>query len=170
MKTKNRQTDILFLAVGAIGVLLLCAWLSSPTRAAPMIPPPIPTMTLTPAPKPTSPPSTGGLIELQAQFPQTWPWDEVHGQELWTIVQWRDDKGYWRDVEGWQGTLDAIATGEDGDVVGYKTWWVAKTDSNRGPFRWVVYKSRDGAALVRSESFYLPDATSKTVIEVALKP
>jgi len=160
--------------VGVIGALLVSVWLSSLMGAAAAPPPPlppIPTVTLTPAPKPTSPPPTGSFIELHVQFPRTWPWDEAHWQELWTVVQWQDDEGLWRNVEGWQGTLDDVAAGEGGGVVGYKTWWVARADSGKGPFRWVIYKSRGGAALATSESFYLPDAAGETVkVEVSLSP
>jgi hypothetical protein len=162
----------LALVVGIVGALLASMWLSSLTRAtASQLPPlpPIPTATYTPVPRPTSPPPTGGFIELHAQFPQAWPWAEVHWQELWTVVQWQDDKGKWYNVEGWQGRLDDVATGKDGGVVGYKKWWVAKGDSGKSPFRWAVYKKQGGAALAASESFSLPGSAGKTVIiEVSL--
>lgn len=161
------------LIVAAIGVLL-SAWVASLSlvAAAQPPPPPLPPIPPTPAPKPTSPPATGGLIELHTQFPGTWPWSEIHWQELWTVVQWQDAKGVWRNVEGWQGTLDGVRTDEDGRVVGYKTWWAANKDLGRGPFRWVVYKSRGNyRPMVISESFNLPDAANKTVkVEVSLGP
>jgi hypothetical protein len=162
----------LALAVGVIGALLASVWLSSLIEAAAAPPPPlppIPTATSTPVPKPTSPPATGSLIELHVRFPQAWPWDRMHWQELWTVVQWQDDQGLWRNVEGWQGTLDSVATGEDGGIVGYKKWWVAHGDSGKGPFRWVVSKSQGGAPLSTSASFSLPESAGKTVlIEVSL--
>jgi hypothetical protein len=162
----------LVLAAGIIGALLASLWLSSVTRAtASQLPPlpPIPTATFTPVPKPTSPPPTGSFIELHARFPRAWPWTEVHWQELWTVVQWQDDRGKWINVEGWQGRLDDVAAGEDSGVLGYKKWWVAAGDSGKGPFRWVVYKSQGGAALATSGFFSLPDSVGKTVIiEVSL--
>jgi hypothetical protein len=88
---------------------------------------------------------------------------------LWTVVQWQDDKGKWTDVEGWQGTLDDVAIGEDGGVEGYKKWWVARSDAGKGPFRWVVYRSQGGAALATSEPFALPKSAGETgIIEVSL--
>jgi hypothetical protein len=171
-KQKNFYFRHLVLIAGVIGALLASMWLSSlPITTAGQLPPlpPVPTATLTPMPKPTSPPATGSFIELHIQFPQAWPWDKVHWQELWTVVQWQDDQGLWRNVEGWQGTLDNVMTGEDRDVVGCKKWWVAKGDLGKGPFRWVVYKSQGGAALATSEAFYLPDTLGETVrIDVAL--
>ena len=70
---------------------------------------PIGTRTPTPTPKPVinisisdpvkSP--DGGLIELQAQFAETWSNAGIHWQELWTVVQWQDEWDNWQDVEGW---------------------------------------------------------------------
>jgi hypothetical protein len=117
------------------------------------------------------------LIELRVQFPQTWPWGEVHWQKLWTVVQWQDEAdwanpgGVWRDVEGWQGELEEIAIGEVGEVVGKRLWWVAKANLGKGPFRWQVYQGKGDALLVTSEPFYLPDIKGQTrVVEVSLAP
>ena len=75
-------------------------------------------------------------------------------------------RGYWRDVAGWQGTLDSV---EDG--AGTKTWWVAKNDLGRGPFRWRVYRSQTGWLLITSEQFYLPGLNGGAVtVEVSLGP
>ncbi len=171
---KNKQMYVFLLAVGVIGVLL-SAWPSSSTRATAMIPPPIPTMTSTPEPTATPVPVTGSLIELQAEFPQAWPWDEAHWQELWAVVQWQDDTAWldpeeeWRDVEGWQGTLDEVALDVDGSIVGKKTWWVAKEDLGTGPFRWLVYRSQGGRLLGVSDTFDLPEIVNRiTIMEVTL--
>ena len=87
-------------------------------------------------------------------------------QDLWTVVQWRDDRGYWHNVEGWQGTLDEVQDG-----VGEKVWWVAEADLGKGPFRWLVYQERDGRLLVASDSFYLPsDVGRVALVEVAVLP
>ena len=172
MKQKLLYAQCILVAT-IIGALLLSVWLSLAGQSALALPPPLPTMTPTPAPRPTSPlppPVTGGLIELQAQFPQTWPWDEAHWQALWTVVQWQD-KGNWYDVEGWQGTLDEAAFDATGNVVGKKMWWVAKGDLGTGPFRWQVYRSQGGRLLVTSDTFDLPEAVNRiTVVEVALSP
>jgi hypothetical protein len=173
-KQEKSYAPRLGLVVGAIGALLAGMWLSSLiwVAAAPPPPlPPVPTATFTPIPRPTAPPITGSFIELHAQFPQAWPWREAHWQELWTIVQWQDGQGAWHNVEGWQGTLDSVVVKEDGGVIGYKTWWVAEDDLGKGPFRWVIYNGRGGAALATSKSFYLPGALGEIVnIHVTLNP
>lgn len=118
---------------------------------------PQPTSTPYPTPRPRL---SGGQIDLHVQFPPTWPWDSVHWQDVWTVVQWQDTWGNWHDVEGWQGTLDKVVStesGNDGDVVGQKTWWVAESDLGKGPFRWTVYQSEGGQLIGASEPFQLPD-------------
>ena len=108
-----------------------------------------------------------GFIELRVRFPQAWPWKGTHWQNLWTVVQWQDDRGVWHDVEGWQGSLDEAVTGEDGTVVGHKTWWVAHDDLGKGPFRWQVRRDKQGAPIGTSETFDLPfQRRVSTTIEV----
>ena len=111
---------------------------------------------------------TGGLIELHVQFPEaiSYQW-----QELWTVVQWLDEWGRWRDVEGWQGTLYHVTTGENGEIVGKGAWHVAEDDLGGGPFRWRVYRSKGGWLLAQSDEFDLPAAVGETVtVEVSLAP
>ncbi len=135
--------------------LLVAAWLPVPAQAARLALPPRPTPVL-PAPS-SSTSEDEGYIGLRVQSAQA---------DLWTVVQWQDRSGVWHDVEGWQGTLDEIVNGE-----GNKVWWVGKADMSTGPFRWLVYQNRKGKLLVKSESFYLPHATSETVqVEVSLAP
>jgi len=105
-----------------------------------------------------------GVIELQVHFPSTWPWNEVHWQELWTVAQWQDNEGRWRDVEGWRGTLDRVVVDEEEQVVGRKTWWVAESDLGRGPFRWRVYRSQGGRLLATSDEFTLPETVAVEVV------
>ena len=169
MKKQSSSPISQFAAIaGAMGVLLVGIWILSLPLVAAAPPPPLPPPLPTSAPQPTSPPPTGGFIELQVQFPQTWPWADVHWQELWVVVQWQDDRGLWHDVEGWQGTLEDV-TLEEGVVFGYKRWWVANTELAKGPFRWQAYREREGASLGVSEPFHLPDATGKTVqVEVSV--
>ena len=94
-------------------------------------------------------------------FPQTlsYPW-----RDLWTVVQWKDEKGVWRDVEGWRGTLDQVADG-----VGTKTWWVGEKHLGAGPFRWKIYRYKGGWLVATSGEFNLPAAVNRaTTVEVSL--
>ena len=68
------------------------------------------------------------------------------------MVQWQDAFGAWHDMEGWQGTFD------EGNK---KTWWVAKADFGKGPFRWTV--TQRCKMLASSEAFYLPTVTGQVV-------
>ena len=113
----------------------------------------------------------GGYIRLGVRFSQAWPWASAPWQDLWTIVQWQDDKGYWHEVEGWQGGLDGVAIGESGEVIGKQVWWVAESDLGKGPFRWLICQGEGGRRLATSESFDLPGSEGRTVqVEVSLSP
>lgn len=105
----------------------------------------------------------GARLQVHALFSDSWPWDELHWQNVWTTIQWYDGKDAWYDVAGWQGNLDAIAQGEAG-WVGTKEWWVGKDNLGTGPFRWVIYESQGGPVLVTSEAFNLPETAGKTLI------
>ena len=121
-------------------------------------PKPSPAPTPTPVPTPSSKPvPSGGFIKLCVQFLQTF---DVPWHQLWTVVQWQDDRDGWHDVEGWRGTLDEVEDNE-----GKKMWWVAKDGFGDGPFRWMLYQS-EGIDVLLSQSapFHLPDAAGKTVI------
>ena len=171
-KYKNSYARRLALMACAMGVLLVGVWMLSLSQATAAPPPPLPA-TFTPTPtRASAKPATGGSIELQAQFSQAWPWDTMHWQELWTVVQWQNNAGEWRTVTGWQGTLDDVVVGGDGGVVGYKMWWVVNADLGKGPFRWMVYKSQgDTMPMVTGDLFDLPDAANTTVtVEVSLFP
>ena len=48
--------------------------------------------------------------------------------------------------------------------MGYKTWWVAKSDLAKGPFRWMVYRSKGGSLLEQSSAFYLPTFVGERVV------
>jgi len=59
--------------------------------------------------------------------------------------------------------------GDDGIVVGHKTWWIAKSHLGAGPFRWVIYRQKGGGEIAASAPFYLPDVSGRRVtVEVAL--
>jgi len=137
----------------------LTAVQAGPHRLPPLPPRPTPVQ---PAPR-----FTGGFIELRVRFPQAWPWKGTHWQNLWTVVQWQDDRGVWHGVEGWQGSLDEVVTGEDGTVVGHKAWWVANDDLGKGSFRWQICRDRQGAPVGTSETFDLPSQRRvRTTVEV----
>jgi len=96
-----------------------------------------------------------------------------HWQELWTVVQQQDGLENWQNLEeGWQGTFDEFSYDKDEDVCqGKKTWWVAKADLGRGPFRWVIYQGQGGELFAQSEPFYLPHSVDEVVkVEVSLVP
>ncbi len=148
----------LILMVILLSLVLGVAWFTSPTQAAPNIPP-LPPVTPSAAPKP-EPRITGGIIELRVQFPTDWPWAEIHLPDLWTVVQMRDAKKGWQDItEGWQGTLDTFERLE-----GRKTWYVAEEDLGARGYRWVVYRGQGGELLGASKAFDLPERARQTVI------
>ena len=150
---KTRTIMFVGILMAAVVLLPLAVY-----AAPPPPPPPLPPEEPASAPKPAP---EGGRINLQVQFPE---WLPYQWQELWTEVQWLDEDGYWRDVAGWQGTLDSV---EDG--AGTKTWWVAKNDLGRGPFHWRLYRGQGGRLLATSEQFYLPQRNGETV-RVELSP
>lgn len=162
-------------------VIVVAILFLTPMEPVQAIPPWRPSLTpkptSTPQPPPTLQPVTedkldGVLIELRAEFPSEWPWYEIHWQDLWTVVQWQNNADStnpgreWRNVIEWQGTLDYITIDEvdcsnpfcterDDLVVGYKRWWVSRTDMGKGPFRWRVHGSPAGQVLVTSDLFHL---------------
>lgn len=106
-------------------------------------------------PRPTSPvtvitdPSPAGTLILNTKPFQG---------SLWSVVQWRDNKGNWNDVVGWRGSV----------VNGMTIWWVEKGDWGKGIYRWVVFQSEGGNLLAVSEPFNLPNSGEKLTIEVKL--
>ena len=158
------------LIAGAACCLLLVALLLSPvqTAAADLPPRHPPKPDCQGAPKQGT---TGGFIELDIHFGPAWPWSSVHWQDLWTVVQWQDDKGHWHDVEGWRGRLNSVVVDEGGETVGKQVWWIAESDLSGGPFRWLIFRGQEGGRLATSELFDLPCSTRQTVIvEVSLAP
>lgn len=105
----------------------------------------------------------GARLQIHALFSESWPWDQLHWQNVWTTIQWHDGQDTWYDVAGWQGNLDAIAQGEAG-WVGTKEWWAGEKDLGTGPFRWKIYEYQGGPLLVTSEPFYLPESAGNTLI------
>jgi hypothetical protein len=104
-------------------------------------------------------------------FSANWPWHQIHWQDLWTVVEWQGPEGKWHVVEGWQGNLDRVSTGDSGEIVGEKTWWVYEQNLGQGPFRWRVYASQGGKLIASSDIFDLPGASNQSIIvEVLLAP
>lgn len=56
----------------------------------------------------------------------------------WTIIQWQDADGNWKEVDGWQGEY----TYDPEDAVWEVYWWVDQDEFGKGPFRWVVYTDK----------------------------
>ena len=98
----------------------------------------------------------GARVHLQAHFSQDWPWEAMHWQEdLWVVVQWYDPStGIWHDVDGWQGSFEAIQQAED--WMGMKELWLADVHLGTGPYRWQVFEKDSNHLLSTSEEFYLP--------------
>ncbi len=128
---------------------------------------PVPTATATPlAPSQqgeTQQRADGAQITLHLRFPADWPWEQIGWQNLQTVVQWQDNQGKWRVVEGWRGALDRIES-VDGQWTGQKSWWVAAAGLETGPFRWLIYRADTGALLTISEPFRLPATTLQTMV------
>jgi hypothetical protein len=166
MDTHNRSPNgwLAFTTVTTCVVLAIILLAVLPETAEAL--PPRPTV---PLPPDDIEPSAQAQIQLQVRFPDSWPWQTTHWQDLWTMVQWQDPSGAWHDVEGWQGTLDEVRCSENGDVTGYKTWWVGGEHMGKGPFRWLVYQGKGSRLLATSESFDLPSINkAMLVVEVSL--
>lgn len=112
----------------------------------------------------------GARVHLQAHFSQDWPWEAMHWQEdLWFKVQWLDDEGNWQDVDGWEGTLDAIEHLED--WMGMKEIWLADAHLGTGPYRWQAFDKHDDRLLITSDEFYLPSKSGDLMdVEMMLQP
>ncbi len=111
----------------------------------------------------------GSRLQLKAHFNESWPWDEMHWQDVWTMVQWQDDKGEWFDVTGWQGNLDNIA--QDEGWVAVKEWWAGEEVLGTGPYRWQAYSHPGGDLLATSDPFYLAGTSGGLVmVDVELTP
>jgi hypothetical protein len=139
---------------------LTLAWPVHALPPRPTPPPATPSPTPLPAP-PTSSGPTGASIQLKVEFPQAWPWDDMHWQTLWTAVEWQDGYGDWHLVEGWRGSLDEVEVAAT--VTGTKTWWLTRDLCGRGPFRWVIRLDWEGPVLATSDPFRLPGTPGETL-------
>lgn len=80
--------------------------------------------------------------------------------DSWVGVQWQDVNGTWRNVEGWQGSLQTDDLGTQ-----YVQWMVSAENLGEGPFRWVVMQS-DGPVWGVSANFDLPAVGVNYVISM----
>ncbi len=112
--------------------------------------PPRPTKTPIPDKERPTPDLPAGTLILHTQ-------PAVTG--LWSVVQWQDTTGEWRDVEGWRGEINA----------GKTIWWVEQAQWHTGPFRWAVFETRDGKLLATSELFFLPGSGETNIIHIRLE-
>ncbi|VAW43360.1 hypothetical protein MNBD_CHLOROFLEXI01-2721 [hydrothermal vent metagenome] len=112
----------------------------------------------------------GARVHLQGYFSQDWPWETMHWQEdLWLKVQWYDEDGVWQDVDGWQGTFEAIQQGED--WMGVKEIWLADAHLGTGPYRWQIVERSNGRLLTTSDPFYMPSKGGDLMaVDIMVKP
>lgn len=111
----------------------------------------------------------GSRLQLKAHFSDSWPWESMQWQDVWTVVQWQNEKGEWIDVTGWEGNFDSIAQ-EEGWVA-TKEWWAAEDVLGTGPYRWQAFSYPGGDLLAASEPFYLAGTSGGLVIvEIELAP
>jgi len=167
MKDTRVRTYSAYIASVAVCTLLALALLPLAAQGATLPPPP-------PPPEPQiaqRAPVSGAPAELRVQFSQAWPWANIPWQALWTVVQHQESVGGdWSDVEGWQGGLDSVVVGEDGQIVGTKVWWVTGSDLGRGPYRWLVYQGEGGDLLGTSDPFYLRRAAEPVTVKLPPAP
>jgi len=150
MQHLHKPLIALFLAAVFISLIVML----TPTEPARALPPrpntPTPTALAISTPKETPKEThdadwlTGAYIRLRA--------GAAGGAPLWTVVQWQDKAGNWRDVEGWRGYTQS----------GEKKWWVAPKDFGKGTFRWAVYADEKETVLLgASAPFSLPLAAGQ---------
>lgn len=139
----HRWMGITLLIFG-VAVALVGLW--APAQAGPALPPRQPPTTPQPDndKKHDRDKPIGAYIELQAP---------TAAAGSWTVVQWQDSAGNWREVEGWQGPLEGHS----------KLWWVAAADFGKGPFRWIILSGPGGSVSATSNPFNLPNGANEIV-------
>lgn len=147
------RTACFWLAAIIIGIVALTLW-PALVQAGPTLPPRDPP-TATPSPGKDkghdSNRPVGAYIELQTQ---------LTAAGAWSVVQWQDNAGGWRDVEGWRGPLNDSAN---------RVWWVAAKDFGKGSFRWAVTQGPSGSLLGVSTPFNLPTQPGQ-IVRVGVSP
>ncbi len=152
MSMRNRTLVLWITLIVGVSLFLALAMGSASSFAAPSALPIRPTpasYTPTPTPTPLALPrhtleSMGSYIALHVTPAAT---------NMWSVVEWQDERGDWHVVVGWQGTLE---------VDGTKIWWLPGTLFGAGPFRWQLYAQKGGERLATSDVFYLPHAQNMT--------
>ncbi|MEZ4864462.1 MAG: hypothetical protein R3C14_24320 [Caldilineaceae bacterium] len=132
-------------------ICIICTGLSAvyPSFRAYAELPPRPTKTPVPDKDRSKPEPPAGTLILNTQ-------PTVTG--LWSVVQWQDEAGQWRDVEGWRGEINA----------GKTIWWVEEEQWNTGPFRWAIFETKGNKLLAASELFVLPGSGETHIVRVYL--
>jgi len=163
--SRNSYPSRRFCVTTIVGcALLLVALLPAAAGAAPRGLPPRPTPSSSVSESQLQ--KSGGFIQLWVAFDPSWPAAGLAWQELWTVVQWQDEDGVWREVEGWQGALDGVE-----GTQGWKQWWFPGPFFGKGPFRWIVYAGKGGQWMAVTEPFDLPDQRGQVLrLEVWLQP
>jgi len=112
-------------------------------------------------PEPVAPPPPAGVnIILDVRLGET---RAANWFLYWTVVQWQDAEGNWHTIDGWQGNFDqASPAGNEAKVL--KTWWASDDLLGRGPFRWLVYDSREGRVIGQSEPFKMPTSAGQNAV------
>ena len=147
----RKKHSVVFWPVLILISVLLLTWLSVPTQAGSGLPSREPPPAAHPDDDDKDPTPDGAYIVLHVPSAPA---------GVWTIVQWQDSAGGWRDIESWSGSLD------EGDQ---KMWWLAPDLFGKGPFRWLAYQGEQGSLLATSDPFYFPtSAREKLQVEVSL--
>lgn len=172
---KRKRVDIQWLVLALAGsalinLVMLPMFATAdplPPRGTPT-PPAAPAPTLTPEPtaeveSKASSPVDGARLQLHVRYGESWDWDSMVWQDLWTEVEWTDGEN-WFPVGGWRGNLESIEQMEPGDWVSLREWWVRNKDLDTGPFRWVVYQGEGGEKLATSDPFRLSAQSGETMV------
>ena len=150
------------------GLLIVCILASAGvsllwTSNAYAVLPPRPTVT-----EPSSDDDADDAATLTSPVNQIYLRVTPTDQTYWTVVQWQDAQGVWRDVEGWRGEASHSEI----------SWWVAEKDFGKGPFRWAIYPEGgpfiervEGSVIYRkaqpmlavSQPFFLPTGASSSL-------
>jgi len=99
----------------------------------------------------------GGIVLYLQNVPAVTPW---------VGVQWQDPSGGWHDIDAWVGPYD-VASSPFGGIV----HWVDPRDFGIGPFRWIVWDTKqDGNVLAMSSPFWFPTFATVDPYTINLAP
>ena len=119
--------------------------------------PPRPIPPSGPQSEPKTSHDAGAKISLHAAA------DDTVDASTWTQVQWLDEDGRWREVNGWRGTFYFNDEVDKWEV----EWWIGRPQLGDGPFRWVI-EAENGDFY--TQEFYLPARSMMSeIIEIGLE-